>query len=264
LGQRVKIEEAIGVIKALLVETKPARNDLPELVIVFGIFEQLQKAFMNPHLTRIRIPIRDLLHQDWSGVKNPLEDVAEALIQRNMPERAFELYAEVIRHIPELYADDDVREKFLMSAHLAGSRVPPEQKDERTALKQATEYEEKLGSLAYPAEFLAPYQVHYCPIDQASEIEKEFLDGDRHASLMAIKQIELPRMGDYAKARGCLLVHFLLSSAKNWLGKLDPSLERWQELNQMQFDLVWPRLHPSSKDELREWFQSFTGASVIG
>jgi hypothetical protein len=204
LGQEVKIEEAIGVIGSLLVETEPARNELPKLVIVFGIFEQLQKALMNPELTRIRIPIWDLLQPDWSGVKHPLEDVAEALIQRDMPERAFALYAEVIRHIPELYADDDVREKFLMSAHLAGSRLPPEQKDERTALEQAAEYEEKLGSLTHRAESLAPYQVYYCPIDEVYETEQKFLEGDLHAGVMAIEHIELPRLGDYeAREAAC-------------------------------------------------------------
>lgn len=262
LEQRFKVDEAIGVIRTLL-DTRPARAGVSELVIVFGVFEQLKKALMNPSLTRFRFPIGDLLRRDWSSVKHPLEDAAEALMERDMPERAFLLYAEVIRHIPELYADADVKEKFLMSAHLAGDRIPPEQIDERTALQQAQEYEEKLGGMADPAKFLAPYQVHYCPIDEASDMDKEFLEGDRHAVSAVIKHLELPRMGDYEKVRGCLLVNFLLSLTENWVGAL-PSLQRWRGLNQMNLDLHWPRLHPNSQDELRDWFHSFTGASING
>ena len=264
LAQRFQIAQAIEVIKTLLIETRPSRTDLPDLVIVVGVFEQLMKALTNPNLTRIRIPIGDLLRRDWSGVTHPLEDAADALIRRGMPDRAFMLYAEVIRHVPELYADADVKEKFLMSAHLAGDRIPPEQIDSRTALEQAQEYDEKLGGMADPAKFLVPYQVEYCPIDEAPHMGQEFLEGDQHASVVAMKHIELPRMGDYEHVRGCLLVKFLLSATENWLGTLEPGLERWQMLNQMQFDLRWPRLHPNSKDELRSWFHSFTGANIIG
>lgn len=263
LGQQFKIQEAIGVIKTLVVDTRPSRTDVPELVIVFGVFEQLKKALMNTNLTRFRIPIWDFLIRDWSGVKHPLEDAADALIQRDMPERAFILYAEAIRHVPELYADTDVREKFLMCAHLAGARRPPEQVDNRTALEQAAEYEEKLARFANPAEFLAPYQVHYCPIDEASDMDKAFLEGDRHASTVIIKHIERPRMGDYERVRGCLLVNFFLSATENWLGTLEPSLQRWRALNQMHFDQHWPGVHPDSKDELRDWFYSFTGARIL-
>jgi len=262
LGQRFKIDEAIGVIKTL-VDTRPDRTDVAELVIVFGVFEQLKKALTNTNLTSFRIPIWDLLIRDWSGVKHPLEDAADALVQRDMPERAFILYAEAIRHVPELYADTDVREKFLMSAHLAGIRRAPEQIDDRTALEQAQEYEEKLAHFANQGEFLAPYQVDYCPIDEASDMDKGFLEGDRHASTVALKHIELPRMGDYERVRGCLLVSFVLSATENWLGTLEPSLTRWRALNQMRFDAHWPRLHPNSKDELRKWFHSFTGASIL-
>jgi len=265
LGQRFKIEKAIGVIKTLLVGTKPARNELPEHVVVFGIFEQLAKALMNPALTRKRVSIWNLLYPKWSGVKHVLEDAAEALIQRNMPERAFKLYAEVIDHLPVLYAADDVREKFLMCAHLAGSRVPPEQEDDRTALEQAKEYEEKLGSLAdNQAEFLAPYQVYYCPIDEDPDIEKEFLEGDQHVTSMVIEHIELPSMDNYETAQECLLVRCLLSNAENWLGKPEPRLERWRVLTQIRLDATWYGLLSSSqKDELRQWYRSFAGGNLI-
>jgi hypothetical protein len=264
LGKRLKVEEAIGIIKGRVVDTKPSRADVSELVIVFGVFEQLMKALTNTDLTRVRIPIWDLLRRDWSGVTHPLEDAAEALIQRDKPERAFQLYAEVIRHIPELYADPDVNEKFLMSAHLAGSRILPEQLDGRTALEQVKEYEEKLGAMANLPQFLSPYQVDYCPVDESLDVRAARLEGDQHASVFRFKHIELPQTGDYEKARGCLLVHFLLSASENWLGALGPDLQRWWTLNQMAFDVCWPNLHSGTKDELREWFRSFTGADIRG
>lgn len=262
LCQPMKPNDAVALIHALLRDTAPPRKDLPIEVLVFSRLDKLQKALADPTLTRARITISECSQRDWSAVELLMQETADALLQQDMPERAFLLYAEFIGHIPELFFKSDIRESFELIAIAAGSRVANEQADKRVALEQFRETEATLSLEFPPLPRLEPYNVCYCPIDETMETGDGFQEGDRHAVNVLNPFIQPDRVGPDELARGLLLVLGLSSLAQCWLPKPQTSIDRFQALAKAKLAIEWEALQADTQQEIEVWYQKLSGSNV--
>src|ERR1700749_3800990 len=262
LSQPFKAPEAVGLIQLLLNEAKPNREDTPTKVLVFATLERLQKGLVNPELTRFVVPLEQLTHREWVAVKSPLQEVGDALLQHDMPERGFLMYRQVISEFPELYFHQDVREVFELLAHAEGPRIAPEQIDRQTALEQLKEIHEKLAPLAPRIPSLTPYQVSYCPIDETRETGEGLQVGDEHVATAINPFIKNDPIAKDELVRGLLLVSAFSSLALQWLPSPQPDIERFKALAKLTIDINWFDLDPYTRHEIELWFEEITGVRI--
>lgn len=258
LQQPFQAQDAMSLIQRFLTSTKPNRENSPTDVLVFATLEKLQKALANAELTRIIIPLEQLAHRDWFPVKIPLQEIGDALLQHDMPERAFFIYRQVIQQIPELYFHQDLRENFELLAHAAGSRLAPEQ----TALEQLKEIHERLAPHAPRIPSFTPYRVGYCPIDETGETGEGLQAGDEHVVTANKTFIKSDRVAKDELVRGLLLVRSFASLALQWLPSPQPGLERFAKLSKLLIDSHWFDLDPHTRSEIGVWFEESTGARI--
>lgn len=262
LSQPFKAREAVALIQLLLNETKPEREETPTKVLVFSTLEKLRKALVNTELTRMRVPLEQFKQRNLSSVKHPMQEIADALLQQDMPERAFLMYREMIALFNELYFHEDVREELELMAHAAGSRIAPGQIDSKTALEQLQEIDELLAPHAPRFASLDPYQVFYCPIDETGETGEGLQDGDEHVVTALNPFIKSEPVGKDEQARGLLLVMAISSLVLQWLQGPQPDIVRFGALAKMTLGVIWFDLPRHIRHEIGLWYYQTFGAHI--
>lgn len=262
LAERYESNAAAFLIKQLLEETKPSRDNLPVEVIIFATWEKLQKSLFNPNLTGLRLPIRQLLISDTAQIKDPLDDLADALLQQDMPRQAFNVYYDIIRFLPELYLDHDAKEKLSFLAYAAANQIDPEQSDSKTSIELLNE----LASIMAPLDSTIPsfgfYEVFYCPIDEQGASGEGLQFGDSHAINLINCYIRSEPIPKDIFVKATLLIWAFSSKVQGWLSTHNPSIERWKILTKMTFDFEWYRLSRESRTEIARWFFETTGSNI--